>query len=219
MWPRILDDPRYGPSARELYDNARSALDRIVAEGRLRAAGVYGFFPAAGEEDDIVLFTDDERQVRTGQDPHHAPAGLPRRRPPAARAGRLRRPAGIRSSRLRRRLRRHRRPGYRGDRRQPRAGARRLRRDHGQGPGRPAGRGLRRDAAPAGAPRTGVTAATRAHARGSDPRTLPRNPPGTRLSRLPGPLDQAHAVRSARPRARRRDPLDRELRHASRQPR
>ena len=34
-------------------------LDRLVAGGELRAAGVYGFWPAVSEGDDIMLFADD----------------------------------------------------------------------------------------------------------------------------------------------------------------
>ena len=60
-FPAILDHPEYGTAARELYDNARTLLDRIVAEKLLVARGVYGFWPAASEGDDIVVFADDHR--------------------------------------------------------------------------------------------------------------------------------------------------------------
>jgi len=60
-FPAILDHPQYGPAARELYDNARAVLDRIVAEKRLVANGVYGFWPAASEGDDIVVYGDRAR--------------------------------------------------------------------------------------------------------------------------------------------------------------
>jgi 5-methyltetrahydrofolate--homocysteine methyltransferase len=58
-FPAILNHPRYGVAARELYDAARAMLDRIVAEKRLHASGVYGFWPAAGEGDDIVVYSAD----------------------------------------------------------------------------------------------------------------------------------------------------------------
>jgi 5-methyltetrahydrofolate--homocysteine methyltransferase len=54
-FPRILDDPRLGAAARDLYDHATTLLDRIVAEDLLSARGVYGFWPAAAEGDDLVL--------------------------------------------------------------------------------------------------------------------------------------------------------------------
>src|SRR5262249_29779267 len=55
-FPAILDHPQQGPAARELYANARKLLDDIVAGGKLRARGVYGFWPAAADGNDIVLF-------------------------------------------------------------------------------------------------------------------------------------------------------------------
>jgi len=60
-FPAILDHPQYGPAARELYDNGRALLDQIVADRSLRASGVYGFWPAAADTDDIILFGDENR--------------------------------------------------------------------------------------------------------------------------------------------------------------
>ena len=60
-YPAILDHPAYGEAARDLYDSARLLLDRIVAEKRINARGVYGFWPASSEGDDIVLFADSQR--------------------------------------------------------------------------------------------------------------------------------------------------------------
>ena len=54
-YPQILDHPRYGAAARELLEHANALLDRIEREGSLRAAGVYGFWPAHAEADDLVL--------------------------------------------------------------------------------------------------------------------------------------------------------------------
>ncbi len=63
-FPRILDDPRLGAAARDLYRDAREMLDRIVAGGWLRASAVVGFWPAAAnEQDDIELYEDDDRRV------------------------------------------------------------------------------------------------------------------------------------------------------------
>ena len=56
-FPAILDHPQYGAAARDLYENARALLDRIVGERLLQARGVYGFWPAATDGDDIVVFT------------------------------------------------------------------------------------------------------------------------------------------------------------------
>ena len=66
VFPRILDHPERGEAARELFDNARTLLDKIIKEDRLRAHAVSAFFPANADGDDIVLFTDETRtQVRT----------------------------------------------------------------------------------------------------------------------------------------------------------
>jgi 5-methyltetrahydrofolate--homocysteine methyltransferase len=54
-FPKILDDPAVGPVARDLYENAAELLDEIVAGELLQARGVYGFWPAVAEGDDVVL--------------------------------------------------------------------------------------------------------------------------------------------------------------------
>jgi 5-methyltetrahydrofolate--homocysteine methyltransferase len=57
-FPAILDHPEYGAAARDLYANAQAMLQRIVSERLLTANGVYGFWPAASEHDDIVVYRD-----------------------------------------------------------------------------------------------------------------------------------------------------------------
>jgi 5-methyltetrahydrofolate--homocysteine methyltransferase len=58
-FPVILDHPEYGKAARDLYDHAQKLLDRIVSGKLLRARGVYGFWPANSDGDDIVLYAPD----------------------------------------------------------------------------------------------------------------------------------------------------------------
>ncbi|GAA3458237.1 methionine synthase [Saccharothrix longispora] len=53
-YPKIL---KTNPAAQELFDDANTLLDEIVADGSLRPRGVYGFFPAHSEGDDIVAGT------------------------------------------------------------------------------------------------------------------------------------------------------------------
>ncbi len=60
-FPAILDDAKVGEAARALYDDARAMLDKIVAERWFKAAAVYGFWPAAAQGDDILLFADEAR--------------------------------------------------------------------------------------------------------------------------------------------------------------
>jgi 5-methyltetrahydrofolate--homocysteine methyltransferase len=50
-YPAILDQP----AARELFDEANTLLDQIIADGRLQARGAYGFWPAHSEGDDILV--------------------------------------------------------------------------------------------------------------------------------------------------------------------
>jgi len=61
-YPKIIDDEKVGEAARSLFDDARRLLDEIIDGSLLRANAVYGFWPAASEDDDVVLFTDDTRQ-------------------------------------------------------------------------------------------------------------------------------------------------------------
>ncbi|MEN8184852.1 MAG: methionine synthase, partial [Myxococcota bacterium] len=60
-FPKILDHPKYGAAARDLYENGRELLTQIVDQKLLRANAVYGFWPAASEGDDLVLFEDETR--------------------------------------------------------------------------------------------------------------------------------------------------------------
>jgi 5-methyltetrahydrofolate--homocysteine methyltransferase len=60
-FPAILEDPRHGAAARELYDNGRALLDRIVREKLLVARAAYGLWPAQSEGNDVVLYEDESR--------------------------------------------------------------------------------------------------------------------------------------------------------------
>jgi 5-methyltetrahydrofolate--homocysteine methyltransferase len=55
VFPALLDDPRQGEAARELFDNAQSLLARLVDDQALRAKAVYGFYRAFSEGDDVVI--------------------------------------------------------------------------------------------------------------------------------------------------------------------
>jgi 5-methyltetrahydrofolate--homocysteine methyltransferase len=62
-FPDILNNPTTGEAARKLYEDAQQMLDQVVAEGWLTARGVYGFFPANAEGDDVVVFEDGSRET------------------------------------------------------------------------------------------------------------------------------------------------------------
>ncbi|MEO8680897.1 MAG: vitamin B12 dependent-methionine synthase activation domain-containing protein, partial [Vicinamibacterales bacterium] len=54
-FPAILDHPELGSAARDLYQHAQKLLKQIVDGKLIRARGVYGFWRANSDGDDIVL--------------------------------------------------------------------------------------------------------------------------------------------------------------------
>jgi 5-methyltetrahydrofolate--homocysteine methyltransferase len=59
-YPTIFQDAVVGVEAKKLYDDARRLLDRIINEKLLVAKGVYGFWPAVSDGDDIQLYQEPE---------------------------------------------------------------------------------------------------------------------------------------------------------------
>ena len=55
-YPSILEHAEHGPQAKELFDEARAMLEKIISENWFKPKGVYGFWPARAEGDDIQLF-------------------------------------------------------------------------------------------------------------------------------------------------------------------
>ena len=49
--------------AAKLYQEAQEWIDRIIAENRFHARGIYGFFPANATGDDIIVWTDETRST------------------------------------------------------------------------------------------------------------------------------------------------------------
>jgi 5-methyltetrahydrofolate--homocysteine methyltransferase len=68
-YPSILSHPQYGAAARDLFDNAQALLRTIIDGKLLTARGAYGFWPANSQGDDIVVYTDDSRQVELSRLP------------------------------------------------------------------------------------------------------------------------------------------------------
>ncbi|MGH2467435.1 MAG: methionine synthase, partial [Candidatus Limnocylindrales bacterium] len=60
-FPEILDDPRVGAAARDLYRDGQALLERIVAGRLLRPSASLGFWPANSVGDDIELYGDEAR--------------------------------------------------------------------------------------------------------------------------------------------------------------
>jgi len=68
--PAVLDDPKLGAVARDLMDDARELLDRVVSEDLLRARAVCGLFPASSLGDDLQLFDPSDRGKLLAVVPH-----------------------------------------------------------------------------------------------------------------------------------------------------
>jgi 5-methyltetrahydrofolate--homocysteine methyltransferase len=68
-FPKILDDPQHGDAAGELYQDGSALLQRIIDEKLLTARAVYGFWPASGEGEDVVLYTDESRRTELNRFP------------------------------------------------------------------------------------------------------------------------------------------------------
>jgi 5-methyltetrahydrofolate--homocysteine methyltransferase len=60
-YPKIFNDPTVGVEAKKLFDDANKMLFDCIATGSLKAHAVYGFWPAASQGDDVILFTDETR--------------------------------------------------------------------------------------------------------------------------------------------------------------
>ncbi len=68
-YPAILSHPEYGKAAQELLEEAQRFLRIIIDEGTLKARGAYGLWPAASEDDDLVLFADASRTTEVARFP------------------------------------------------------------------------------------------------------------------------------------------------------
>lgn len=77
-FPDILNSPTAGEAARKLYDDAQAMLDRVIAEKWLTARGVFGFFPAAGDGDDTIVYADSSRAAELTRLHHLRQQGLHR---------------------------------------------------------------------------------------------------------------------------------------------
>ncbi|NIP31302.1 MAG: methionine synthase [Candidatus Dadabacteria bacterium] len=60
-FPKILKHKKYGDHAEKLYDEAMKLLDEIIKDKRFNPRAVIGLFPANSIKDDIVLYSDENR--------------------------------------------------------------------------------------------------------------------------------------------------------------
>jgi 5-methyltetrahydrofolate--homocysteine methyltransferase len=61
-FPAVLSHPERGEAARDLFEQGKAMLARIIQEQGLRVRATYGFWPAASRGDDIVLFDEKTRR-------------------------------------------------------------------------------------------------------------------------------------------------------------
>ncbi|HEU4660520.1 MAG TPA: methionine synthase [Pseudolabrys sp.] len=61
-YPAILNDEKFGPAARNLFDDAQAMLKRIVDEKWFSAGAVCGFWAAQADGDDILVFAEEARE-------------------------------------------------------------------------------------------------------------------------------------------------------------
>ncbi len=66
-YPAILQNETVGETARQLFADAQAMLTKIVDERWLTAKAVFGLYPARGENEDIVLYTDDSRSTEAAR--------------------------------------------------------------------------------------------------------------------------------------------------------
>jgi 5-methyltetrahydrofolate--homocysteine methyltransferase len=66
-YPAILDKPEVGETARQLFADAQTMLDQLIAENWLKPRAVFALWPAASDGDDIVFFEDDSRTTERGR--------------------------------------------------------------------------------------------------------------------------------------------------------
>ena len=66
IWPAILNDPGKGKAARSLLADGQARLETLIRDGGLDVRGAVAIFPAASEDETILVYTDESRTaVRT----------------------------------------------------------------------------------------------------------------------------------------------------------
>jgi 5-methyltetrahydrofolate--homocysteine methyltransferase len=61
-YPNIFEKDRVGPEAKRIYEEALSMLDTIIEKNLIQPKGVIGLFPANSEDDDILIFKNEQRK-------------------------------------------------------------------------------------------------------------------------------------------------------------
>ncbi|MFP4674017.1 MAG: methionine synthase [Opitutales bacterium] len=66
VYPKILDHKKYGAEAREIHEEAKKLLDRIIKEKQFRARSVVGLWPCNSVGEDIEIYSDNDRSEVLG---------------------------------------------------------------------------------------------------------------------------------------------------------
>lgn len=61
-YPKIFDDAVVGSQAKELFENAQEIIQSAIKHSKLVAKATYGFWPAASDGNDVVLYLDETRK-------------------------------------------------------------------------------------------------------------------------------------------------------------
>lgn len=70
-YPKILDDKVVGEAARNLFEDAKVMLRKLVDEKRVQARGVIGLWPANSVDDDVIEVYADESRSEVIERLHH----------------------------------------------------------------------------------------------------------------------------------------------------
>ncbi len=70
-YPKILEDHVVGEAARNLFEDARVMLDKLIDERHLQARGVIGFWPANTVDHDVIEVYADESRSEVIHNLHH----------------------------------------------------------------------------------------------------------------------------------------------------
>lgn len=61
-YPDILQDPIKGDEAAKLFEDAQQLLEKLITTQALTASGVAGIFPAAADQEDVIVYLDEDRK-------------------------------------------------------------------------------------------------------------------------------------------------------------
>ena len=70
-YPKILNDDVVGEAARNLFEDAKSMLRKLIDEKRVQARGVIGLWPANSVDDDVIEVYSDESRSEVVERLHH----------------------------------------------------------------------------------------------------------------------------------------------------